>query len=595
MEWTSGRDCCMAPPGNQDSANLRSSAGTDAISRETAALAARIGGEARRMEPDFLRLTSGLANLHGKLSALSRSGGELATEVAERLQAIRSNDVSRLVQGSYDALQESLASSNRRLVELDANSAALAALQNAGRRLKGVATQLGVTRLGFSIECARLPSQEDSFQDFIGQLVALEKAVAQLGVQVTQQAATARTEQTASSSRIRGALTELGRLTDNCAAVAAAAGRGLDGLLVGCGTMAEGVTRCVRAIDEHAGQLVYFLQFGDIVRQKLEHVAAALSAAAGSPAAMRRMLAVQTAQLAAVTGEIESARSKLDAAFVGLGRTTDQLVQLLGSLQSQPAAGTGATVTIGGLTEELRGMHRLRQRADELGNGSALAAAQAAEIAARMADHIESLGETNARMHLMALNAIVNTSRLGSSAAALGVLSIQVHEVARESSVIVGEVLPLLDRVRRSSQAMGEGAPTGAAAPLLAAADIDGGLDRLEQLTARVGDCTARLPELNAEQQQLLAVARADVGFLDGLSTSLDRARSELVRLRDALAAVPGAVGGEAEEAEAFAAYTMESEREIHRAVTGGAAASAGAGLAVAAAGGDLGDNIELF
>jgi hypothetical protein len=584
----------MAQPGNQDSANPRSNAGAEAVAREIAALAARIEGEARRMEPDFLRLTSGLANLHGKLSALSRSGGELATEVAERLQAIRSNDVSRLVQGSYDALQQSLASSNRRLVELDANSAALAALQNAGRRLKGVATQLGVTRLGFSIECALLPSQEDSFQDFIGQLVALEKAVAQLGVQVTQQAATARSEQTASSSRIRSALTELGRLTENCAAVAAAAGRGLDGLLVGCGTMAEGVTECVRSIDDHAGQLVYFLQFGDIVRQKLEHVAAALVAASGSPAALRRLLAVQTAQLAAVTGEIDSARSKLDAAFVGLGRTTDRLVQLLGSLQSRPDA--GATATIGRLTEELRGMHRLRQRADELGNGSTLAAAQAAEIAARMADHIESLGETNARMHLMALNAIVNTSRLGSSAAALGVLSIQVHEVARESSVIVGEVLPLLDRVRRGSQAMGDSAAApGAAAPLLAAADIDGGLDRLEQLATRVAASTAQLPALNAEQQQLLTVARADVGFLDGLSTGLDRARGDLVRLRELLAAAPGADGGEAEEAEAFAAYTMESEREIHRAVTGGAPAAAGAGLAVAAAGSDLGDNIELF
>ncbi|MCU0867072.1 MAG: hypothetical protein MUC36_25090 [Planctomycetes bacterium] len=585
----------MPRPGHQESAISRTSGGADATARQVAALAARIAGESRRMEPDFLRLTSGLATLHGKLSALSRAGSELATEVGARLQEIRSNDVARLVQGSYDALQQSLASSNQRLTELDTNSAALAALQHAGRRLKGVATQLGVTRLGFSIECARLPSQEDSFQDFIGQLVALEKAVAQLGVQVTQQAAAARAEQAASSSRIRSSLGELGRLSDNCAAVAAAAGRGLDGLLAGCGAMADGIAGCVRAIDEHAGQLVYFLQFGDIVRQKLEHVAAALAAAAGSRGGVRRLLAVQAAQLDAVTGEIESARGQLAAAFAGLGRTTDRLVELLGSLHARPA-GDGQPVTIGGLTDELRGMHRLRQRADDLGTGSAQAAAQAAEIAARMADHIESLGETNARMHLMALNAIVNTSRLGSSAAALGVLSIQVHEVARESSVIVGEVLPLLDRVRRSSQAMGDGAPaTGASTTLLDAATVDGGLVRLEQLAARVGDCAARLPELNAEQQAVLAAARTDVGFLDGLHHGLASARTDLVCVRDALPATAGMAGGEAEEAEAFAAYTMESEREIHRAVTGGVAAPAGAALAGAAAGGDLGDNIELF
>jgi hypothetical protein len=89
--------------------------------------------------------------------------------------------------------------------------------------------------------------------------------------------------------------------------------------------------------------------------------------------------------------------------------------------------------------------------------------------------------------------------------------------------------------------------------------------------------------------------ARADIGFLDGLRSSLDRSRQDLVRLRDAVAALPGGTGGDAEEASALAAYTMESEREIHRAVTSGAAVPAVAAVAPAGAAAELGDNIELF
>jgi hypothetical protein len=231
-------------------------------------------------------------------------------------------------------------------------------------------------------------------------------------------------------------------------------------------------------------------------------------------------------------------------------------------------------------------MQDLGRRAHVLGEATTHAAGEAAAVAKAIVDQLAEVDETNATMHMMALNAIVNTSRLGSSAAALNVLSVQVHEIASASSVIVAEVQPLVARLRADERPVGATGDGGASSAGMAAH-----LRELNELRAAVREVGDRSAGLAAAQTRALAVSAADVQILQALR---DRLATAAAALRPLLAELgPAAGDAGAQQAAHFAVYTMESEREVHRRALG-SSAPAEAPVAVGA-GNALGDNVELF
>lgn len=555
-------------------------------------VSARLAAAASSLEPDFLRLTGGLGTLTGNARALAELGGGIGRQVETRLHSVREAGLGELIRGSLDALQRHLAASEGHLQRLGANDDALAQLALVGRRMRGLATQLCVTRLGFSIETARLVSdQEAAFRDFVGQLAGIEKVFAQLGSKVAETAETARKQQAQAANAIRRGLGEFAAMTSRCDASARSAVAGIDGLLQSFATSAGRVVAAVGAVRAEAEELVYFLQIGDIVRQKIEHVAQALQKAPSHQGGLASVLQLQLAQLDAVRDEVEQAREKLTRAFAGLGNATSHLVAPIVAMvdlaEHADTAGHG-TPSFAGLLADAETMQALGRRSHELGDATARAAADAAAVAKSIVDQLAEVDETNATMHMMALNAIVNTSRLGTSAAALNVLSVQVHEIASASSVIVAEVQPLVARLRAEDAAVAAPVAVGAGAPGMAEH-----LHELAALRTAVREVGERAGELAAAQKRALGVSTADVQFLHALR---DRLATAAAALRPLLAELGPAVGGaDAEHAAHFATYTMESEREVHRRALGAVEPAGAPAVAPAVAGSALGDNVELF
>jgi hypothetical protein len=64
-----------------------STAGSERAAAASQRLAARIVGEARRLEPDFVRLTAGLTGLHGCASGFADRSLRLAEGLAAQLAA----------------------------------------------------------------------------------------------------------------------------------------------------------------------------------------------------------------------------------------------------------------------------------------------------------------------------------------------------------------------------------------------------------------------------------------------------------------------------------------------------------------------------
>jgi hypothetical protein len=547
----------------------------------------RMAAAAASLEPDFLRLTGGLAKLTDNARSLAGLGGGLAQQVEQRLQNLGQAGLGALIRGSLDSLQRHLAAGEGSLQALLGHDDALAQLALIGRRMRGLATQLCVTRLGFSIETARLANeQEIAFRDFVGQLAGLEKVFARLGTSVSQTAEDARKQQTRAARSIRGGLGEFAAMANRCDHSARSASNGVEALLQSFVTCAGKVAGAVGAVRMEAEELVYFLQVGDILRQKIEHVAEALGGRVTARASLASIVRLQLAQIDAVRDEVEEARTKLGRAFAGLGEATSHLVApILEMVELADRSGaTGASFAA--LIADAAALRELGQRSDELGKATARAADEAATVARSIVEQLHEVSETNATMHMMALNAIVNTSRLGSSAAALNVLSVQVHEIASASGVIVAEVAPLVAKL-----GAGERTETVADRPV----DESGmtlHLAEIEQLRAAVQDVGAQSGQLARAQRDTLAVSNRDVQFLLGLRDRLDAASVALRPLLVELGPTDEAPGEH--EAATLTSYTMESERAVHRRILG-TAEPVGASSGAPSTGNALGDNVELF
>lgn len=546
----------------------------------------RMAAAAASLEPDFLRLTGGLAQLTENARALAGLGSGLGGQVEQRLQSLGQAGLGALLRESLDTLQRHLGAGERRLQALRGHDDALAQLAQVGRRMRGLATQLCVTRLGFSIETARLPNEQElAFRDFVAQLAGLEKVFARLGAVVTQTADEARKQQARAAAAIRGGLGELATMASRCDASARSAAAGVEGLLQTFAHNAGKVTTAVGAVRAEAEELVYFLQIGDIVRQKIEHVAQALAGRPEQRSALASVVRLQLAQLEAVRTEVEEARTKLGLAFAGLGEATAHLVAPIAAMADLADRTDASGSSFAGLIRDAGTLQDLGKRSRDLGEATAQAAREAATVARSIVAQLAEVGETNATMHLMALNAIVNTSRLGSGAAALNVLSVQVHEIASASGVIVAEVAPLVAQLGAEEQ------PDGGCEVQADGAGVAGHLAELEALRGSAREVGTQSEQLAKAQQATLAACGREVQFLHGLRERLDGAVAALRPLLLALG--PADDSASEHQAASLTSYTMESEREVHRRIQGvaepvGAAASPGHG-------GTLGDNVELF
>jgi len=334
-----------------------------------------------------------------------------------------------------------------------------------------------------------------------------------------------------------------------------------------------------------AEELVYFLQIGDIVRQKIEHVAQALTGHPSQRGALASVVRLQLAQLEAVRTEVEEARTKLGLAFTGLGEATAHLVAPIAAMADLADRTDQSGSSFAGLIRDAGTLQELGRRSHGLGEATAQAAREAAAVARSIVAQLAEVGETNATMHMMALNAIVNTSRLGAGAAALNVLSVQVHEVASASGVIVAEVAPLVASLGAEEQ------PDGDNEGRAAGEGFTGHLAELETLRGSAREVGAQSEQLAKAQQATLGACGREVQFLHGLRDRLDGAVAALRPLLLELGPADDPTGDH--EAASLTSYTMESEREVHRRIQG---ASEPVGAAASpSAGGTLGDNVELF
>lgn len=309
------------------------------------------------------------------------------------------------------------------------------------------------------------------------------------------------------------------------------------------------------------GELIFLNQYGDIFRQRCEHAQTALQEAAARPLRLGRqskeelrgVLRIQTAQLEEMEEEATSVIERLRAAVDQISRD--------GRLLENSDTGSGPS------PREIVQLLKLRQEA--IGNLQSEARAcirQAKERVARLAKELERLRKPIGPLRELiidlvvnALNATVQTARLGDSGGSLAVLSSRVQTLADHASDAVDQIACVIERLD-SGESVAETEQTPDISSL-ERCDWDTLLDDLAHTGQKSCEVGSRL---QGEIRRALDLEDALRAFIDDLAQARGRAIAidkRYARHRVRYAEASG--------------YTMASERETHAAAAGASPESA--------------------
>lgn len=570
------------------------------------ALAGALNETTRRTEPDFLKLGSDLKELYRCAADLGRATSGHVNAVRDALQSSRLSGPDGLAARSLDDLQGGITEAARSLESLAGVASDLARLQGQGRQMQRIAMFLKASGCSFAVESARSVSCQQAFGAFVEELRQLAEKISELGLVIHDQSANTRSELGRFNQAIAAGLEKLRQLARQSDATVRQTSGQMQHLLDSAWSALQQAEAHTREINRHANDAVFHLQFGDILRQKLEHVISALEDAArksgegGSAgrSAAAQILAIQVGQLELIEAEILSTRTQLAGAFAGLAEETQRVLGNVRTIEGEGGSRAGAGRNLfDNLKTDLLQLDALQSQGRELCGQSSATSARAVEASAQLARHLDQVREINREMHLQALNAIIKTALLGDEGQTLGVLSMHVHTVFQESTGLVNDTVGVLEQVTAHTH----GSTGGKVAGSTNQGGLQAGLEQLSRVHAGFQEAIASATSLAAEQETRLTAARQRLDFLAELAGQIGSFRKQIAALNQGLPAA----ATEQLSAEALAArYTMESEREVHRRLAGSPAAVAAvtagttvvsSGVASSAVPSAPDDNMEFF
>ena len=582
---------------------------------------------------EFVALARALRGLYETAQSLAKLVSGRLEALGRALEASRISGNDGLAADSIKTLHDGLKEAFEELSALRLVAEDLRRLNTQVQNIERVGMFVRTSVFGFAVESSRTPDCQHTFGTFVAELRALGDKITGMAEAIGDQVASTRATQAREAQTLGGSharLCELAKELEATAGVTAAQAQALcDSVL---GSLQQAGER-MRQITHHAQEAVFYLQFGDIVRQKTEHIAAALndvaerlSSAASwqdfrdHAAAVDRVFAIQIGQLDLIRKEVTAAQQKLEESFRSIAEETSQLRQGLHHGHEETDSSRAGAAPLAAFKAELRRLEQLHGQGHELRLGTQRTVQNMVEASRKLAGHVEQVKTINADIHLQALNAIVKTAALGSQGSTLSVLSMHVDWLYRESHEVVKEIGGILESVLSQAHARAGGhEPTGEAA---GENRLHAGMEEIESAYKACRETSAAASELIERQQTALDGGRARLQSLARHAEALGEQIGELNGFREMLAPwLNLKQAGTAPGIESLSQrYTMHSEREIHEGVgpnlaaqadpTAGAAAlfqqpeekpdrlnpdplSTAATRKPAAA--ELGDNVELF
>ena len=411
------------------------------------------------------------------------------------------------------------------------------------------------------------------------------------------------------------------------------------------------------SISRNIGEIVASMQFHDITRQRLEHIRDALvqlntrgrNETENSDAPERKYLRfalsgrngdrhkgdLQKASLAMSLCELQKAQlvhadddlvSAVGRMNKSLQKIADNVIHTSEEIQkTAKASGGDGQSFLQKLDADLLSLAGAIATYGTLERDLSASMKTVTGAVGQMTSFIHDIQRIGIDLHMIALNASVQSAHIGQSGATLGVLAESIHKLSADTAQSIGEIssdlLAVVEEARSSSQQHHADAVAGAA----------GFTDRIDsRIAAALGsirlmndDVTALLSRIDREGNDLSRDIDATVnsGAVNkGMSQRIREVVSELTELiADIRSALPVTADQPDEEKlrDLAGRYTMDQERQVHQAMTSSAAVALIASAVVhdspeegqsadvplpseqTVASGesaeDLGDNVDLF
>ncbi len=536
--------------------------------------AAALAGHAAATEPEFLALGGELRHLYEQSTDLTKAVDEATGRLHSCLTANRIEGADGGVARTLRAVEGSIAAIDDMLGRLRTMTAGLVGMKPHIDQIGRVGVLLHSVAIGFAVESSRTTECQQTFGSFVDEIHGLSRRTREVEARITAELDRATAEENAALQSLEQELSSLRELSRALELTSSRTAAEIQSRLDDSVSAMAAMRECSLLIQRHTEDAVFHMQFGDIVRQKIEHTVETLQETAGAlqtrgrppfhaAAAAHLALAVLSAQLALTEEELATARGQLTQAFSRIAESSATL--LAPGRQRGPAAPDGA-IGLGPLITDLEQLHQLaahgeqlRQRADESGR-------QAFATAERITAQIGEVQSINREMHLLALNAIVKTAALGAAGATLEVLSMQVHTlyVAADTAV---DSIGTLARQLTDAQTHAE-SRAGAAAP----AGLSEVVQQVRAAAEEYTTSTQALATRADDSRGQLERARARLESLDRFARELRDLREHLDTAGAALAKHFGPALAQAQQPTASLGetrYTMQSERDIHHRIGG--------------------------
>lgn len=377
------------------------------------------------------------------------------------------------------------------------------------------------------------------------------------------------------------------------------------------------------------GEIVSALQYHDICRQKMEHVAKTLTdaaerlagledAAGDERAALKKWLVdvvrIQVSQLEQVIAETAAAAEGISSHLTRISDLSDAQAEDTNIILEEEDSGSRKTEKI---MAELEALLMLNARCKAMTTDMITAVTDASGRIGTMSEHVSNIVAISDSISMLAINALINVARTGDSGRTLAVLADKIRSLSEQAKVEIAKGAEIITAILTKStdfkdtlsaslnqQLVGAdqiGAESHAAVPELIAAD--------KALITSMSEIAKTTDRLRTDIERLVTGIRFAETIRTGLGASAAQLRTVL---RDVDATVPDVAGAahmdlSADFKDLTRRYTMESEREVHDAVVAGAMNGLPAGDAPGGSPekmtiaptrqGDagLGNNVELF
>ena len=558
-------------------------------------------------ENKFLEISSGIQDVSSRAKQLSALSSDLANKVSGEGFGGSVNELSaKLEEMNEMSKRVDPEKGSKRLQEL---AGSINGLMEYMQRFRPIIRRLKVLAISTRIESARLGSEGKGFETLANDVEKLSVKTGEYSQRVWKKITELR--KMVDSAKVGGG-TDLGSIFEDIRSTF----DNLSAMQDNSRQVTEFVTGQTEDIAGSIGEVVSSIQFHDITRQQVEHVAEILQEMVGylKEHEANPENTEDTDVFAAWVGEVsELQASQLQAASSGfnsaLGRIRDSLIDITSriedlekKMQDFSRDESGQSVLLQ-LKNKIQGfLGHLQQGGSELEKVMQIMSSVANTVG-EMGDFVREVEEVGEEMELIALNASVKAAHTGEDGLAMGVLAEDTRKLSVEAGDNTSQVAKGLEEMSSSSEEL--------KANIRESTEFS---EQNKETASRVSEIVEKLDQVNQEVSSLFIDVRERAqslrGYLEKLAETrqlesevtgdLERVRKDLLEIKDQAREMAPSVDKQALSdrlQDILNRYTMETERLVHKSFSG----EQDEGIPEQGGGEDggdsqeFGDNVELF